>query len=39
VPAKSVGGGGSDPARLEPFGKWLHAKLSPVRLIPCGGPA
>ena len=39
APAKSVGGGGSDPARLEPFGKWFHAKLSPVRLIPCGGPA
>ena len=25
VPAKSVDGGGSDPARLERFGKWLHA--------------
>jgi hypothetical protein len=39
MPAKSVGGGGSDAARGEPFGKWFHAQLSPVKLIPCAGPA
>ena len=39
VPAKSVDGGGSDPARRERLGKWLQTYPSPVRLAGCGGPA
>jgi hypothetical protein len=38
APAKSVDGGGSDAARSQPFGKWFHAKIPPVRLIPWAGP-
>ena len=31
VPAKSADGGGSDPARSERLGKWLHVCLSPAQ--------